>query len=217
MIKKLPKCRHCKERFTPFYNNALQPYCMRKDECIKAHLDKQAADNEKRLRIRAKNKRKDNPTVYLKENKKQLQDLVQHIARLIDKGVKCIDCDIVNAQPCFDGGHFRAKNSHPAIRYNLHNIFQQARGCNHQGQTSEEKFLRGIEEKYGKEYASFCDDLTRSIPYLGMKAQDYPAHIATGLKIVLELKKLDLEYTPKQRIKLRTKYNNRIGIYLDNE
>ena len=216
MEKKLPKCRNCKERFTPFYNNALQPYCMKKDECIKAHVDKQKADNEKRMNIRAKNKRKDHPETYYKENKAQLLQLVQHIARLIDKDVHCIDCDRTEAHR-WDGGHFVSKGSNKAISLNLHNIFKQNGWCNNQGQTSNEAFLIGVKKMYGNEYGEYVDSLTALFPYIGLKAPDYPQKITEALKIVRELKSKDETYTPKQRIKLRTKYNKRIGIYLDND
>lgn len=168
---------------------------------------------EKKVNRRARNKRKDHPEVYYKENKKQLQDLVQLIARLIDKGAHCIDCDKTEANPCWDGGHNHSKGAYPAIRYNLHNIFKQTRGCNHQGQTSPEKFAEGIEKMYGKDYRVFCDDLKTSIDKTGITPKDYPEKIAEAQKIVRELKKLDNTYTPKQRIRLRTEYNKRLGIY----
>jgi hypothetical protein len=188
-------------------------------DCAIEYARQQRKKKEKKeINKRAANKTKDHPRTYYKENKAQLQKLVQHIARLIDKGVVCIDCDIVNANPCFDGGHYKSKGSSSSIRYNLHNIFQQARGCNHQGQTSDEKFLRGIEEKYGKEYATYCDGLALQFKYIGLKAPEYPHIITEALKIVRELKKMDLfrkttPYSPEMRIKLRDQYNDRLGIY----
>ena len=179
-------------------------------ECALGYAKEQ---EEKKANKRARNKRKDHPEVYYKENKKQLQDLVQHIARLIDKDCHCIDCDRTEAKPCWDGGHNHSKGAYPALRYNLHNIFRQTRGCNHQGQTSPEQFSRGIEKMYGKDYALFCDDLKVTYTKTGLTPQDYPEKITEALKIVRELKKLDKTYSPKQRIRLRTEINKRLGIY----
>lgn len=179
-------------------------------------IDYARQQREKKVNIRAKNKRKDNPEVYYKENKKQLQDLLQMIARLIDKGVHCIDCDRTEAHR-WDGGHYVSKGSNKSISLNLHNIFMQSGWCNNQGQTSNEAFLVGINKMYGDEYGEYVDSLTRLFPYLGLKVPDYPKKITTALKIVRELKSLGLSYTSKQRIKLRTKYNKRLGIYLDKQ
>ena len=89
----------------------------------------------------------------------------------------------------------------------------QSGWCNNQGQTSKEAFLVGIKKMYGNEYGEFVDAISLEFPYIGLKAPEYPEKITEALKIVRELKKLDKEYTPKQRIKLREKYNNRLGIY----
>jgi hypothetical protein len=176
-------------------------------------IDYSNQKRDKAINVRAKNKRKDHPGVYLKENKAQLLKLVQHIARLIDNDTRCIDCERTEAKPCWDGGHVVSKGSNLSIAYNLHNIFRQTRGCNHQGQTSKEAMLAGIEKMYGKEYKEYVDGLAMEYKYIGLKAAEYPEKITIALKIVRELKKIDGSYTEKQRIKLRAWYNTRLGIY----
>jgi hypothetical protein len=73
--------------------------------------------------------------------------------------------------------------------------------------------LAGIEKMYGKEYKEYVDGLAMEYKYIGLKAAEYPEKITIALKIVRELKKIDGSYTAKQRIKLREKYNTRLGIY----
>lgn len=209
-ILKDKPCAECKKMFTPTSGNVR--VCGL--ECaIDLGKRETAEKEEKKVNKRAKNKRKDHPDVYYKENKKQLQDLVQKIARLIDKCAPCIDCDKMIGKPCFDGGHNHSKGAHESIRYNLHNIFKQTRDCNTHGKTSPEKFAKGIEDKYGKEYAEYCEALPLKYPYTGLKAHEYPEIITEALKIARELKKLDLDYTPKQRMKLRDQCNKRLNIY----
>lgn len=189
---------------------------MNKDKCIEAHLkfckDKKEAAETKAVNKRSKNKRKDHPDVYYKENKKQLQELLQKIARLIDKGTFCIDCDRTEAHR-YDGGHYISKGSNKSISLNLNNIFQQNGWCNNQGNTSNEQFMKGIVKMYGEEYGELVGGLALKYSYIGLKAHEYPEIITEALKIARELKKIDLTYTPKQRIKLREKYNKRLNIY----
>lgn len=210
MIRRLTKNKVCKsstcnKRFDQLRFGQI---CCNLDCAIDYSKQKSQKDENKR----AKNKRKDHPSVYYKENKKQLQDLLQKIARLIDKGTYCIDCDRTEAHR-YDGGHYISKGSNKSISLNLHNIFQQNGWCNNQGNTSNEQFMKGIVKMYGKEYGELVDGLALKYSYVGLKANEYPEMITEALKIARELKKLDMSYTPKQRIKLREKYNKRLNIY----
>lgn len=209
MQRKLTKnktCKHCKTKFDQVRFG--QVACG-----IGCAVAYSKGLEQKKVNARARNKRKDYPNVYIKENKKDLQDTVQEIVRLIDKGASCIDCDRMIGKPCFDGGHYKSKGSNATISLNLHNIFKQTRGCNHQGQTSPEAFMVGIKKMYGNEYGDFVESLALLYPYLGLSSKQYPELTAEARKIARELKKLDLEYTPKQRMRLREKYNDRLGIY----
>lgn len=203
------RCKLCKDKFIPKY--FLQKYCMRKNECIKAFSEYVQKKQEKNT---PKSKRKARPDIYMKENKKDLQDAVQLIARLIDKGAHCIDCERTEGKPCWDGGHYKSKGAHPAISYNLHNIFKQTRYCNHQGQTSKEKFLKGIEKMYGKEYAQKVSDLSNIYLSSGVSHTNIIERVSEARKIIRELKNKNINYAPEQRIRLREHYNQRIGIYL---
>ena len=205
------KCKACKKEFTPKYTTT-QRVCS-----LECSIEYAQAQEKKKANIRARNKRKDYPETYYKENKAQLQKLVQQIARLIDINAGCIDCDRKQAHR-WDGGHFVSKGANGAIALNLHNIFNQNGWCNNQGNTSKEKFLEGIINTYGEKYGAYTDDLSTLYPYLGLKAHQYPELIIEALKIVREIKKenelIKTPRKPKERIELRDKYNKRLGIYL---
>ncbi len=133
-------------------------------EYSKQQAEKNKKTKQREINKRKRNKRKDHPEVYYKENKKQLQDLLQHIARLIDKDIPCIDCGRTEAHR-WDGGHYVSKGSNKAISLNLHNIFKQNGWCNNQGNASKEDFINGIADMYGKEYADMVDGLELQYPY----------------------------------------------------
>ena len=209
-ILKDKPCAECKRMFTP-KNGGVRVCGL---ECAIDLGKRETAEKEqKKANKRAKNKTKDHPEVYYKENKKQLQELVQLIARLIDKDVHCIDCERSEAHR-WDGGHYKSKGAHKSISLNLHNIFMQNGWCNNQGSSSEEQFLKGIKKMYGNEYGEFVDWLALKYSYIGLKAHEYPEIITEALKIARELKKTDSVYTPKQRIELREECNNRLNIYI---
>lgn len=167
---------------------------------------------QKKVNIRARNKRKDHPSTYLKENKRDLQREVNTIVKLIDKGVHCIDCDKTESWQ-WDAGHFTSRGSNSTLSYHLDNIFIQGDWCNTRGQVSRERYKEGISKMYGEDYAEHCDGLALKYPVLKLMDHEYPDIIAESRKIVRELKKLDLTYTPTQRKRLRERYNKRLGIY----
>ena len=166
----------------------------------------------KAINKRARNKLKDNPGVYLKENKKYLQKEINTIVKLIDKGVHCIDCDKTESWQ-WDAGHVRSRGAHSSLTYHLDNIFIQNDWCNTRGKVNLPQFLEGIEKMYGKEYSEKVDQLALKHPRLGMIPEDYHQVIKEARKIVRELKAADMEYPPKMRIKLRKEYNKKLNIY----
>lgn len=203
----MPRCKNCKDKFEAKY--FLQKFCLDKDECIKAFA-KYAKDKEEKSK--PKSKRVLRPDLYIRENKEDLQDAINKIARLIDKGTGCIDCGNKSSK-IWDGGHFRSRGAHPALRYNLHNIFNQSRACNSFKEKDKTEYINGIISTYGEEYYKKVDSLYHDYPKLGLRPDDYPAIVKEARKIVRELEKLDMKYTAEHRIALRESYNKRLGIY----
>ena len=194
-------CRECGKLFTPFYNR-LQSVCSPK-----------CAISESKKKAKVKSKRKKYPHIYTSELKQDLQKAINEIVRLIDKGAGCIDCDRKESKPYWNAGHFNSVGSNETLRYHLHNIHNQTLFCNLYGQVSKERYLEGVEKKYGKPYSVFLASLSAAIPLANIDTQMMPRYVKKARKAVRELKKLGLKYTSEERIKLRDKINNEIGIY----
>jgi len=215
----MPRCLHCDTKFEKKHSwqQGKFRYCIETDECYDTFSDvrkeKQKEDNEKKRRKASVNKKKIHTDVYVTDNKATLQAEINHIARLIDKGCRCIDCERTIANPCWDGGHRKSRGSSGNIRYHLDNIFKQTRYCNSKSEGGKQAYDDGIKEMYGIEYFEFVDSLNLAYPVLKLHHSEYPDLIKEARAIVRELKKLDMEYPSKVRIELRKKYNKRLGIY----
>lgn len=208
------KCKNCKNTFEQYeFNNK---FCKEIDcQTRKAVylLDKKKKQDEKRRKSLQRNKRTTHSHLFIKENKSDLQTTINHIARLIDKGVRCIDCERIEAKPCWDGGHRESRGSNPTLRYNLHNIFKQTRYCNSKSEGNKIAYNDGLIKMYGLCYYKKVNGLKLTYKSLKILHNEYPIYLKEARKILRELKKLDLEYSAKQRIALREQYNQRIGIY----
>ncbi len=204
---KQKKCRNCKDLFTPFKTTTI--VCS-----LECSIELTKANREKKAKSIQRNKRTTHSHLYIKENKADLQKTINHIARLIDKGIRCIDCERTEAKPCWDGGHRESRGSNPTLRYNLHNIFKQTRYCNSKSEGNKIAYNEGIIKMYGNIYFEKVNALKLTYTTINLLHSEIPPALKEARKILRELKKLDLEYTPEQRIKLRDEYNKRIGIYL---
>jgi len=213
------RCLHCNTKFEKKfkYQQGKWKYCLGTDDCIKEFNDKrkvwQQEQYDKKQRAEKKKKKTIHSAVYMTDNKATLQTEINHIARLIDNGCRCIDCERTIANPCWDGGHRKSRGSTPNLRYHLDNIFKQTRYCNSKSEGDKEAYNNGIKEMYGIDYYEFVDGLNLAYPTLKMIHSDYPPAIKEARAIVRELKKLDMTYPPNVRIQLRKQYNKRLGIY----
>jgi len=201
-------CKFCKIKFKPKYNS-VQETC--DFECA---IELGKLRKEKKVKSIQRNKRSTHSHLFIKENKADLQKTINHIARLIDKGIRCIDCERTRANPCWDGGHRESRGSNPTLRYNLHNIFKQTRYCNSKSEGNKIDYNEGIIKMYGDAYFDKVDSLRLRYKTINLLHSEIPIALKEARKVLREIKKLDLEYTATQRIKLREKYNKRIGIYL---
>ena len=200
-------CKSCKEKFEPTYSS-VQMTCS-----VSCAIDLTNANSKKKKKSEQRNKRTSHSHLFIKENKADLQNTINHIARLIDKGCKCIDCERTEAKPCWDGGHRESRGSNPTLRYNLHNIFKQTRYCNSKSEGNKVAYNDGLIEMYGNIYYKKVDALKLTYESLHLLHSEIPAFLKEARKVLRELKSLDLEYSPEVRIELREKYNKRIGIY----
>ena len=124
------RCKNCRERFIPRYNNSLQKYCMEKDECIKAFTDNHKVTKEK---IDAKGwakEKKERKEAIMSHSEwlKILQAVFNSYIRERDKDLGCISCQTFNGQ--MHCGHYRAVSVAPQLRFNEDNCSKQCSRCN---------------------------------------------------------------------------------------
>ena len=90
-------CKNCKKKFEPTYSS-VQSVCGYTCTYVYSKMQDQKKAKKKRKSDK-KNKKTIHSDVYIPENKETLQKEINHIARLIDKGCRCIDCDRMQAKP----------------------------------------------------------------------------------------------------------------------
>lgn len=140
---------------------------------------------------------------------KKLQDKVQLIARLIDKGLPCLATELYPNQ--MHGGHVYSKGSNQSMRYNLHNIHRQSAQSNH-FHNDDIKMQEGLVREYGEGYLDFLKSCKQTPPLKFMKP-DYEGFYRKACGLANDLIKLDATYTAEERIKERNRINIKIGIY----
>lgn len=212
------RCNFCKTKFErkyPWQMGKLK-YCQEteecKTECSKAIANKLREQQEKKRKSDKVNKRKIHSNLFVTENKSTLQKEINHIVRLIDKDVSCIDCHRTES-PIFDAGHYRSSGSNSTLRYHLDNIFRQTRHCNSFSEGNKGVFKEGIEQMYGITYLEHVEGLNQRYKLIKLHHSEYPDIITEARKVVRELKKVDMVYSATVRIRLRKEINLRLGIY----
>ena len=140
--------------------------------------------------------------------KDKLQDEINKIIRLIDKGLPCLARKKLGQ---IHAGHVFSRGSNLTIRYNLHNIHRQNAQSNH-FQNDDGLLREGLINEYGAEYFDFISDLRRT-PSLTFNNSEFQELTIKAREIVRELKSIDKEYSLKERINMRNDINLRLGIY----
>ncbi len=185
-MNKLPKCKHCKERFVPRYNSTLQPYCMAKTDCIAAFMEMLRKDKEKKRKVRLRKMKQDSKT--LSDHIQEAQRIFNSYIRERDKNEPCISCG-TRKEVQYCAGHYYHAGGYAALRFNEDNVHKQ---CN-----------KNCNLKLSGNILEYRPNLIKKI---GQKRFDYlEAHKRDNLNMtipeVIELKKL-------YRDKLKTLKNN---------
>jgi len=142
---------------------------------------------------------------------KELQTVINEIARLIDFGLGCLARNYIPEQ--MHGGHVYARGGNKTIAYNLHNIHRQSAQSNHFG--NDDGLLReGVANEYGQHYLDFISGL-RQIPSLNYSNKEYHEFYKKACKVRNQLKKNPTQNLLINRIKLRNVINKELGIYPD--
>lgn len=207
----MPICRHHKTKFEAKYFN--QKYCLSDDECIRSFNEFVKAEKQKQYDKKAKAEKKElkEKVMSLSEWQAELEKETNRIICLIDKGSGCISC---NGHTTPQSGHFHSVGSNRPLMFHLDNMHLQDYNCNHKKSANIQFYDLGLIERYGREYWEYCKfELTRKHQELKMPKHEYKEKISIAREIVKELKSINLTYSPKVRLELRRKYNERLGIY----
>lgn len=140
-----------------------------------------------------------------------VQPIINEIARLIDYGCPCIATGLYDGKQA--GGHYHSVGSNRTICLHLDNIHVQSFHSNGPtGGGDNIRYRNGIIRTYGQAYMDKIEALSQT-PAIHLSKADLIEVKAIASVIRLELK-ADLKYrTPEERIALREKLNQRIGIY----
>lgn len=216
MKTRLPKCKHCKERFKPYSNSTLVKYCLKTDECLKAGL--KWAKEQKEIQ-RAKNWAK--KKAKMKENIKShsdyqndLQKIINRIARLIDFGNPCMMCGNARMKRV-NGCHYHSVGSNNSLRFNLFNIWAGCHSCNSEKGGN----ILGYDDQligwYGRNRWEFIKfGIREKYPLIKLSAEELKDKIKLAKAIEKQLK-ADLKVRQSiDRWELREDINKQLGIYL---
>ena len=202
------KCKCCKEIFVT--NKSTQSTCSWQcaisltNIAIQKKQAKEAKVQKAEMKERIKT---------LSDYKRELQVLVNHLARLIDEGAPCVSSGRSSGK--MSGGHRWACGGWDNLRFNLMNIWIQSFHDNHHlsgNPSGYDKFLKeaGIYE--------LVMDLNVTYPKIHWKDYDIKEKIVIARQIVKELKEANqVDSLPRStdlRIELRVRYNKMLGIYL---
>lgn len=201
----MPKCANCKVKFTPRFSS-FQKVC-EDPKCILWLREKEKQKEFKDWKTKTVEKNKTHSDF---EN--ELQPIINNIARLIDSGMPCISCDKMAKKP--QGGHRFSVNSNNSLRFNLHNIGGQCFKCNEHLSGNPDGYDEGLKRVYGEEYYQYVRwEMKLAYPSVKLSKEELSEAKVIAKQIVKELEKLDMTYGAEVRVRMRTEYNKRIGIY----
>jgi chromosome segregation ATPase len=208
---KKKQCKQCKKEFQPI--RPLQQVCDYKCAyelaIVRAELKEKKDWNKRKKELKEELK---TPSEY----KEDLQKEINHIVRLIDKGHECISSGAKVYQ--VNAGHLYAVGSHPELRFNLLNIYNQRVHDNKYKGGNGIVYKERIKEVFGLEVFEEIESLKLRYKHLDLSVPEIKSAIKEARKAVRYLEKhtkdLEKPYITEDRIHLRRFYNDLIGIYL---
>lgn len=139
---------------------------------------------------------------------KELQKIVNRLARLIDEGKSCISCDHGN-NGVFTrqkhGSHYYSVGSNPTLRFNLHNIHMSCSICNNYKHGNLLNYDIGIKQRYSEDYLKYMQSLKKEFKVLNL-------HIYQLKEAIVKAKKVEKEIKQGKTF-TRDEINKTLGIY----
>ena len=177
----------------------------------------EAREKAKKIIVKAEKKKDKDQREKLKtlsDWHKDLQKEINLIIRIIDKDHPCISSNR-NLGNSYDAGHLYGRQSNPHIRYHLFNIFAQSVHDNQHKSGNQLAFIDGIEKTFGVEIKNYCLSL-KGLKILKLSIDEIKDKIVIARSISKWLKKEDKKFSVQERILLRIKFTEEIGLYENN-
>lgn len=197
-IVKDKKCKWCGTVFRPYKttDKFCSTYCF-----IDDHKEKEW---KKEVKIR-KEKLKTH-----KDYIKDFQVIINKLIRIIDFGHNCISCGR-NGKP--QSGHYHSTQANPSLRFNLFNIWLQDYYCNVQLSANIIGYNKGLINEFGIQLKEYIETgLVAEIREIKPSIPELKEAIEKTKQIIKQLPKEKI-YSKSERIELRKKFNEEIGIY----
>lgn len=189
---------------------------MKKNECI--HLATQKILSDKRKQDEKISRRRDKDLrealKTTQQKKQELQDKINLICRLIDKGHPCMMCGNAKMKKV-NACHYHSVGSNDTIRFNLHNLWSGCESCNNFKGGNINGYDLCLLAAFGNEYWEEVKfGLTREYKEIHLTKPEIVEKMKIADEIILELKKNQRQYDNYERIELRDKYNKKLSIYV---
>ena len=188
------KCKNCKEKGTPKNNSSIGYYC-EKDVCQDARIKKaleKGRQNIKRAVSETNRKLKQQdkermPFVYEKEYRKELQDAINKLSRMVDEHFSyvCIDCGkpLNKEKNQIDACHLISRKKNSTLKYHLDNLHSGHNHCNVYNEKHESNYKSNLVLRYGHEYLEQIEGLSLKYPLIKLSEVE----VVEKLKLVRKL------------------------------
>lgn len=184
---------------------------MEKDECIKEFNTwvqaKQKKERDKKWKAEKKIlKIKTHATEY----KRELQNNINKLARLIDKvfNYNCIDCNLPFTVQT-DAAHYHPRSTHNSLRYHLDNLHSARSNCNMWSPEHKTGYAKGLQQRYGAEYLEYIEGLPRAYPKIKLNENEVVEKLSIARGLIRNFDTFKFEDGRQARKVL----NGLIGIY----
>ncbi len=138
---------------------------------------------------------------------KYLQDEINKIVRLIDRGHECISSGYKYGTYMVAAGHYFSVGSNKSLRYNLLNIYAQSFSDNDRKGGKGSNYGLRLKEVFGADVRDEIEGLVKKYPYLGLRKEEAKTALAICRQIVRELESIDIIFSTEYRIEVRKKLN----------
>ncbi len=193
-------CRNCLDQFQPY--KSTDTLCS--FQCSVAYKEKQ--EIEERFKKAKQSIKYDNA-------KKTLQELVNKIVRLIDRGHNCITSNKAYGSYTVHAGHFYSVGAYPSLRYNLLNIYAQADYENTYNSGNGVIYSIRLKDVFGEEIKAEIDGLIQKYPTLKLSNMEAWEACKRARNIIKGLESVETIFTNEMRITMRKRLNESLGIY----